>query len=204
MALRLPALTCAARSGSSGVITQIGKPPPLAVRRAEVRPLSGFAEVDKTVSNHELPSSGRRPSCESGRAHPTSDGIADITLCGCRSIENGQCSGRSDVGLGKFFGSCVSGTAWSWWKGTRCRTTCICCWASRRSSVLRIRGGVLKGKSAIRIHREYLGRQRNFTGYHFWAKGYCVSTVGLAEDVIREYIRRQETDEIKQEKLTLG
>ena len=25
--------------------------------------------------------------------------------------------------------------------------------------------GVLKGKSAIRIHREYLGRQRNFTGY---------------------------------------
>ena len=31
--------------------------------------------------------------------------------------------------------------------------------------------GFLKGKSAIRIHREYLGRQRNFTGYHFWAKG---------------------------------
>ena len=64
--------------------------------------------------------------------------------------------------------------------------------------------GFLKGKSAIRIHREYLGRQRNFTSYHFWAKGYCVSTVGLAEDVIREYIRRQETEEIKQEKLTLG
>ena len=61
--------------------------------------------------------------------------------------------------------------------------------------------GFLKGKSAIRIHREYLGRQRNFTGYHFWAKGYCVSTVGLAEDVIREYIRRQETEEMKQEKL---
>ena len=35
--------------------------------------------------------------------------------------------------------------------------------------------GFLKGKSAIRIHREYLGRQRNFTGYHFWARGYCVS-----------------------------
>ena len=41
--------------------------------------------------------------------------------------------------------------------------------------------GFLKGKSAIRIHREYLGRQRNFTGYPFWARGYCVSTVGLAE-----------------------
>ena len=31
--------------------------------------------------------------------------------------------------------------------------------------------GFLKGKSAIRIHREYLGRQRNFTGYHFWRRG---------------------------------
>ncbi len=64
--------------------------------------------------------------------------------------------------------------------------------------------GFLKGKSAIRIHREYLGWQRNVTGYHFWAKGYCVSTVGLEEDVIREYIRRQEPDEMKQEKLALG
>ena len=64
--------------------------------------------------------------------------------------------------------------------------------------------GFLKGKSAIRLHREYLGRQRNFTGYHFWARGYCVSTVGLAEEVIREYIRKQEEDEKKQEKLELG
>ena len=64
--------------------------------------------------------------------------------------------------------------------------------------------GFLKGKSAIRIHREYLGRPRNFTGYHFWARGYCVSTVGLAEEVIRDYIRKQEADEKKQEKLELG
>ena len=64
--------------------------------------------------------------------------------------------------------------------------------------------GFLKGKSAIRIHREYLGRQCNFTGYHFWARGYCVSTVGVAEEVIRDYIRKQEADEKKQEKLELG
>jgi putative transposase len=50
--------------------------------------------------------------------------------------------------------------------------------------------GRLKGKAAIRIHREYLGRTRNFTGLHFWARGYCVSTVGLDEAVIRQYIRR--------------
>ena len=64
--------------------------------------------------------------------------------------------------------------------------------------------GFLTGKSAIRIHREYLGRQRNFTGDHFWARGYCVSTIGLAEEVIRDYIRKQEADEKKQEKLELG
>ena len=52
--------------------------------------------------------------------------------------------------------------------------------------------GFLKGKSAIRIHREYLGRRRNFTGYHFWARGYCVSTVGLDEQTIREYVKNQE------------
>ena len=60
------------------------------------------------------------------------------------------------------------------------------------------------GGPAIRIHREYLGRQRNFTGYHCWARGYCVSTVGVAEEVIRDYIRKQEADEKKQEKLELG
>ena len=63
--------------------------------------------------------------------------------------------------------------------------------------------GFLKGKSAIRIHREYLGRKRNFTGFHFWARGYCVSTVGLDEAVIREYIRNQEEEEKRQEQLNL-
>ena len=64
--------------------------------------------------------------------------------------------------------------------------------------------GFLKGKSAIRIHREYLGKERNFSGYHFWARGYCVSTVGLDEQTIREYIRRQEEEEKRQEQLPLG
>jgi len=64
--------------------------------------------------------------------------------------------------------------------------------------------GFLKGKSAIRIHREYLGKARNFTGFHFWARGYCVSTIGLDEAVIREYIKRQENEEKRQEKLPLG
>ena len=63
--------------------------------------------------------------------------------------------------------------------------------------------GFLKGKSAIRIHREYLGRTRNFTGFHFWARGYCVSTVGLDEAVIRDYNRNQEEEEKHQEQQNL-
>ncbi len=60
--------------------------------------------------------------------------------------------------------------------------------------------GRLKGKSAILIHRRHLGQRRNFTGFHFWSRGYCVSTVGLDEDLIREYIRNQEAEEERQEK----
>jgi putative transposase len=54
--------------------------------------------------------------------------------------------------------------------------------------------GFLKGKSAVRIHRELM-RQRFTIGAHFWATGYCVSTVGLDEARIRRYI--QEQDELE-------
>ena len=63
--------------------------------------------------------------------------------------------------------------------------------------------GVLKGKSAIRIHRECLGREKNCTGVHFWARGSGVSPVGLDEQVIREYIRHHEQEEKRQEELQL-
>ena len=52
--------------------------------------------------------------------------------------------------------------------------------------------GYIKGKSAIRIHRDFLGVQKGFTNKHFWTRGYCVSTVGLDEEKIREYIKNQE------------
>ena len=52
--------------------------------------------------------------------------------------------------------------------------------------------GFMKGKSAISIARTFKGKQRNFTGENFWARGYYVSTVGLDENMVREYIRNQE------------
>jgi putative transposase len=48
--------------------------------------------------------------------------------------------------------------------------------------------GFLKGKSAVRIHRQIL-RNKRVTGLHFRSRGYCVSTVGLDEATIRKYIR---------------
>jgi putative transposase len=63
--------------------------------------------------------------------------------------------------------------------------------------------GYLKGKSAIAIARHFKGRQRNFTGEHFWARGYFVSTVDLDEDIIRKYIRYQEANEVHYEQRRL-
>ncbi len=62
--------------------------------------------------------------------------------------------------------------------------------------------GLLKGKSAVRIHRE-LWQERRMTGLHFWATGYSVSTVGLDEGRIRQYIRDQEKLESGQGELDL-
>ena len=52
--------------------------------------------------------------------------------------------------------------------------------------------GFIKGKSAIAIARQFGGKQRNFTGEHFWARGYAVSTVGFELEQVRAYIREQE------------
>ena len=63
--------------------------------------------------------------------------------------------------------------------------------------------GYMKGKSAIHIARTFGGRVRNFTGEHFWARGYFVSTVGRDEEVIRKYIRRQEEEDRRVDQLKL-
>jgi len=61
--------------------------------------------------------------------------------------------------------------------------------------------GFLKGKSAIRIHRELEKTRGNLFGRSFWSRGYCVSTVGLDEAAIRKYVRDQEKNDKDQGKL---
>ena len=33
--------------------------------------------------------------------------------------------------------------------------------------------------------------KRRYWGRHFWSKGYCVSTIGLDEEQIREYVNTE-------------
>jgi putative transposase len=63
--------------------------------------------------------------------------------------------------------------------------------------------GFIKGKSAIHIARTYLGRRQNFTGQHFWARGYYVSTVGRDEATIRQYIQKQEAEDRRLDQLEI-
>jgi putative transposase len=55
--------------------------------------------------------------------------------------------------------------------------------------------GFLKGKSAIAIARQFGGKDRNFTGEHFWARGYAVSTVGFELEQVQAYIREQQAND---------
>lgn len=64
--------------------------------------------------------------------------------------------------------------------------------------------GTVKGKSALRLFTRfpYL-KQKPYWGNHFWAKGYCVDTVGVDADMIRRYVRYQEKQEQRQVELNL-
>ena len=56
--------------------------------------------------------------------------------------------------------------------------------------------GFLKGKSAIRLNKEF--SKAKSSGKHFWIRGYFVSTVGLNEKAVREYIKHQESADKRQ------
>ncbi len=56
--------------------------------------------------------------------------------------------------------------------------------------------GYLKGKTAIHIFKSFPRlKKKAYWGDHFWARGYCSSTVGLDEKKIRKYVKYQEDQE---------
>ena len=56
--------------------------------------------------------------------------------------------------------------------------------------------GTVKGRTAIRVFNKFRNlKKKPYWGNHFWAKGYCVDTVGLDSEKIQKYIRYQENQE---------
>ena len=53
--------------------------------------------------------------------------------------------------------------------------------------------GLIKGKSGMAIARQFGGRDRNFSGEHFWARGDVVSTVGFELEQVKASIRDQDS-----------
>ena len=58
--------------------------------------------------------------------------------------------------------------------------------------------GIVKGRTAIRIFNKYKElKQKPYWGNHFWTEGYCVDTVGLDSEMVRKYVKYQDTQERK-------
>ena len=64
--------------------------------------------------------------------------------------------------------------------------------------------GRLKGQTSMKLFQQFRKlRKKPYWGNHFWAKGYCVDTVGIDADMIRKYVRYQEKKEKQLEQLQL-
>ena len=64
--------------------------------------------------------------------------------------------------------------------------------------------GRLKGQTSMRLFHQFQNlKKKPYWGNHFWAKGYCVDTVGLDADMIRKYVRYQEKKEKQQDQMQM-
>lgn len=53
--------------------------------------------------------------------------------------------------------------------------------------------GTIKGRTAIRVFNKFRHlKHKPYWGNKFWARGYCVDTVGLDEEKIRKYVKYQQ------------
>ena len=56
----------------------------------------------------------------------------------------------------------------------------------------------LKGKSAERLLSKFPALEKQYWGRHLWARGYFVSTVGISDEIIRQYILKQRDEELRE------
>jgi len=70
-------------------------------------------------------------------------------------------------------------------------------------SISDLMGRVRDQTSIKMVHQVRDLRKKPYWGNHFWAKGYCVDTIGLDAAMIRRYVRHQEEKEKQTEQLQL-
>ena len=64
--------------------------------------------------------------------------------------------------------------------------------------------GTLKGRTAIRVFNKFRDlKKKPYWGNKFWARGYCVDTVGLDSEMIQKYVKHQEMKEKRAEQFDL-
>lgn len=56
----------------------------------------------------------------------------------------------------------------------------------------------LKGKSAERLLKKFPVLEKQYWGRHLWARGYFVSTVGITDQIIKQYIQKQRDEELRE------
>ena len=60
--------------------------------------------------------------------------------------------------------------------------------------------GTVKGRTAIRVFNRFRKlKEKPYWGNHFWARGYCVDTIGLDSEMVRKYVKYQEQKERESE-----
>ncbi len=55
--------------------------------------------------------------------------------------------------------------------------------------------GIIKGRVAIRLFKHVPEIRKKYWGHRFWSRGYFVSTIGVNEDIIRQYVQKQDVKE---------
>jgi putative transposase len=60
--------------------------------------------------------------------------------------------------------------------------------------------GTVKGRTAIRVFNRFRKlKEKPYWGNHFWARGYCVDTIGLDSEMVKKYVKYQEQKERESE-----
>jgi len=61
--------------------------------------------------------------------------------------------------------------------------------------------GTVKGRTAIRVLNKFRKlKEKPYWGNRFWARGYCVDTIGLDSEMVVKYVKYQERKERDSEK----